>query len=725
MRFNKRNYVAQVDTRDCGVAVLSMVARHYGSRIRLATLREMAKTTLEGTTALGLVKAAEQLGMTARAIRADRHLFESQTVSYPFIVHVLKHGKLPHYYLVIASGRDWVKIADPDRSVGIRKLPLNVFEQEWTGVCLFMAPAPSYEPKREQGDSLSQLLPLLGQSHGMILNIVCASLLVWGLTVVGSFYMQAVVDTYIPSSLSRTLGVVSLGMMGMYVFQKVLQFAKEYLLVVLGQRLSIEVILAYIRHLFRLPMSFYATRRTGEMTSRFSDASTIIETLAHGIVAVCVDSLVIILMSILLLYQNPTLFLLSIASLPLYAALILGFIPLFRRLAYRTMESNAILSSSIIEDINGIETIKSLAVEANRYHKIDAEFAHYLQQGFQQAKVLLVQSSLKQGVQCVMMVLILGVGAYQVMEGRMSLGQLLAFQALMGYFNSSLEEILGLQSRIQSAKVANSRLNEVFFIEKEQTQETMRIRDDALEGPIHFETVSYRYGYGKDVLHQLSLMIPQGSKIAIVGLSGSGKSTLGKLLVNFYPVASGRITVNGYDIAYMDQSQLRRQVHYLPQEPYIFSGTIYENLTLGMKEGTTFETVQAICALCEIQQDIESLPQGYQTTLTSDSTTLSGGQKQRIALARALLADASVYILDESTSQLDLLTEDRVIRHLLQLEKTIIFIAHRLSIAEHCDSVVVLHEGRVVQQGSHEQLVNEEGLYQQLQRRHSHGFDEL
>ena len=714
MKFRKRHYRAQVDTRDCGVAALAMVLGYYGSYVSLATLREKAKTTNDGTTALGLVKVAEELGFETRALKADMTLFGMEEVSYPFIAHVLKDGKLLHYYVVTGYDKHTIHVADPDPQVKMTKIPRECFAQEWTGITIFLAPSPAYKPSQEKKNGLLDFIPLLTKQKGLITNIVLATLLVTVINIVGSYYLQSIIDTYVPDQLKTTLGMISVGLIIVYILQQFLSYAQEYLLLILGQRLSIDVILSYIKHVFQLPMSFFATRRTGEIISRFTDANRIIDALASTILSIFLDVSIVSVIAVVLFSQNASLFFLTLLGIPVYALIIFLFMKPFEKMNHETMEANSVLSSSIIEDINGIETIKSLTSEKQRYQKIDKEFVTYLKKSFAYSRSESLQKILKAAARLILNVLILWVGATLVMDQKISLGQLITYNTLLVYFTNPLENIINLQTKLQAARVANERLNEVYLVQSEFEEEKLIQDLSLLQANIEFRGVSYKYGYGKNVLSDIEFSIPAGSKTSFVGVSGSGKTTLAKMLVNFYDPNQGEIYLGGVNLNQLDKKALRQYINYLPQQPYVFNGTILENLLLGAREGTSQEDILRAVELAEIRADIERMPLNYQTELTADGAGISGGQRQRIALARALLTDAPVLILDEATSSLDILTEKRIIDNLMQLDKTIIFIAHRLTIAERSEKVVVLDQGRIVESGSHQKLLEKEGFYYHL-----------
>lgn len=707
-------YVSQIDMRDCGVAALASVAKHYGSHFSLAHLRELAKTNKEGTTALGIVEAAKKIGFETRAVKADMALFEMDDIPYPCIVHVNKQGKLQHYYVIYKAKKDYLIIGDPDPSVGVTKMTKADFAKEWTGVTIFLAPAASYKPHKDKKNGLMSFLPIIFKQKALLTYIILASLLVTLINIVGSYYLQGILDDYIPNQLQSTLGIVSIGLVVTYIMQQIMSFSQQYLLVVLSQRLTIDVILSYIRHIFELPLSFFATRRTGEVISRFTDANSIIDALASTILSLFLDVSILFIVGSVLILQNAKLFLITLIALPVYAIIIFAFMKPFERMNHDVMQANSMVSSAIIEDINGIETIKSLTSEETRYRNIDSEFVEYLDKSFTLNKYEAMQASLKQGAQLILNVAILWYGSRLVMTGKISVGQLITYNTLLSYFTRPMENIINLQTKLQSAKVANKRLNEVYLVSSEFDNKQVIDNQEFLKGDLVFDDVSYKYGFGRDTLSHIKLRIKEGEKVSLVGVSGSGKTTLAKMMVNFYSPNQGQITLGGYDYKTIDKKVLRQHINYLPQQSYVFSGSILDNLTLGASDAITQEDIIKACEIAEIRADIEAMPMAYHTEL-SDGAGLSGGQKQRLAIARALLTKSPVLILDEATSGLDVLTEKRVIHNLLALkDKTIIFVAHRLSIAKQTDRVIVLDKGQIIEQGHHEQLMQNPGFYAQL-----------
>lgn len=684
---SKYPYISQVDQRDCGVATLAMILKHYDSSYSLAYLRELAQTSREGTSALGLVEAGKQLGFETQAIRADLDLFKQENLSYPFIVHVVKDGGLQHYYTVFGKDKGQVVIGDPDPSKKVIKLSLEDFDKEWTGVALFFEPGENYIKYKEEVPGLLSFLPILFRRKSLIAVIVLLSFLVTLVNIIGSYYLQSIIDRLIPQEDYALLTMISLGLCIAYLAQQVFTFFKDYLLHRLGNYLSISVILPYIKHVLSLPISFFSSRRTGEITSRFGDANTIIDALASTILSIFLDVTIVITLAVALILQNRSLFLMTLTVVPLYVLIILAFYKLFEKENYQLMEANSQVNTAVIDDLRGIETLKSLRVEERRYQEIEVKFHDYLKKSLSKAKWQLTQDGLKTGVQLVFNVFILWYGAQLVMEGQLSSGQLITYNMLLNYFTSPLINIINLQSKIQQAKVANNRLQEVYVVNKEEKGQLK----DLFFKQLDLKGVSHRFSYQQETLHNIDLTINKGEKIALMGQSGSGKTTLAKVLSGYHTKSSGHVSLDKGSIS---QAELRQLVTYVPQQTYVFTGTILENLLLGLEGEVDEQVILRACEQADILADIQKMPLGFQTQVSEDGG-LSGGQKQRLAIARALLSKQPILIFDEATSGLDSDTESRVMANLAKIKRTMIFIAHRNSVRQHVSRVVTMVSGQI------------------------------
>lgn len=713
MKINYPHYVAQVDEADCGVAALAMILHNFGSVYPIAKLRDLARTTKQGTTALGLVKAAKHLGLDVIPIQADISLFDDPEITYPLIAHVIKDDLL-HYCVVFKADQDYIYVADPDPATKVQKMTRDEFGRLWSGVSLLFSPAKEYTPQKEPLAGLTTMFQQLTNYKKDISGIIIAALLITLISIVGSYYLQLIIDRFIPSKSINGLAILAGSLLVVYVFNSLFNYLRDVILTRLDQKLTSQISLRYIHHVYRLPMRFFSTRKTGEITSRFNDINKIIDALSSTIISMFLDVGVMVIIGIVLSLYDQSLFLTTISTIPIYVIIIYAFNKRFAKLDQEQMESNAQLSSAIIEDLKGVETLKVLQLENIRYKNVEKQFADFLRKNLTYVKTKSFQDAIKMWIQYGLVTIILFQGAILVIQDRLSIGTLMAFNALLAFFVSPLQNIINLQPKLQEAKVANNRLNEVLQVYTEKSDTNSQDQTDLI-GPISIQHVDYSYEYSRPILQDIKLQIGCNDKLAIVGLSGSGKSTLAKLLVGFYLPTQGQIEFNQHKTTEINLCDIRQYVHYLPQSPQLFSGTIKDNLLMGLDREVSAEEIDNACKLALIYNDIQEMPLKYETKLDEEATALSGGQKQRLTIARALLTSARVLIFDESTSSLDPITEKRIVENLLSIkDRTMIFIAHRLSIAKKVNKVVVMRDGKIIEQGTHQELLNHHQEYYNL-----------
>ena len=701
---------------DCGVAALCMILKNYGSYYSLNELQDMVQMDLNGTSVKGIVKAAQKLGFDVKAIKANEKIFDYENIPFPFIVHV-KKKEILHYYVIFEFKKKGIIIGDPDAKIGISKITKTQFLSEWDGICIFFNPTIDYNKRQYKGIEKNGYGQILKKQKLLILGLIILSLVITAINISSTYFLQFVIDNIIIKKSVFILTIFSISFIVVYICHSIAFYYRQILITLFGQKISVDISLAYIRHVICLPMSFFTIHKTGEIVSRFNDSNKITDTLGNFVVSSILDIAMIIIVGIFLYIQNLSLSIVVMMVFPIYIAIIILFSKPFNELNYKTMESGSQLNSSIIDALRGIETIKSINSEDKILNSITLEFNDLLKKSLSFSKIINFQYALKLGLDLIVNIVVIWFGAQMVIDNRISVGHLVSYSALLNFFLNPLQNLLELQPKLQTAIVADRRLNEVYLVSKENSISRIINDLELISGDIEIKNLNFQYGLGKKVLKGVSFKIKENEKIALVGLSGSGKSTIAKLLNGFIESENigEEILVNGHNVKDIERNILRNYINYVPQSSYIFSGTILENLTLGCREEVSESEILNAVEIAEIKKDIECLPEKYHTKLRENSLQFSEGQKQRLVIARAVLSKAKVLILDESTSNLDIVTEKKIISNLLKLnDRTIIFIAHRMSVVKKINNIIVLDSGKIIESGNHDELLKLNGIYSKI-----------
>ena len=721
--------VKQHDITDCGAACLATICKQNGYKIGITRIREVAGTDKQGTNVYGLIKAAEQLGFSTKAVKGNKEAFFSE-FPLPCIAHVIVDGNLLHYVVIHKISKKQVIISDP--AVGIVKLKPEEFfgevhekekppKYQWSGVLVMLVKNETFKKGDETKGLFSRFFYLLLPQKKLLLHIFVASLIYTVLGILGAFYFKELLDSILPDGLRKTLTTISIGVILLNVFKVLLNAFRSHLMLYLSQKLDIALLLGYYRHVIELPMNFFGTRKVGEIISRFNDAGKVRDAISGATLTIMIDTIMACAGAIILYMQNPRLFGIAVIIVMLYGIIVTLFHRSYEKLNRKQMENNSQLTSYMVESLNGIQTVKSYNAERKVNRETEVKFVKLLRSVFNLSWVSNIQASLKFFIELVGGVIILWVGGVSVINGEMTIGALITFNSLLAYFLDPIKHLIDLQPQIQTAVVAADRLGEILELEAEKDEsEYKKMTPESLSGDIEIKNLNFRYGTRKLVLENIDITIKNGQKVAFVGESGSGKTTLSKLLLNLYSAESGEILINGNNIKDINIETLRERIAYIPQETFLFSGSIFENLTLGLDNATMDDIIDA-SKMAQAHDFINELPLRYQTRLEENGTNLSGGQRQRLAIARAMLKKPDILILDEATSNLDAITEralDRTI-HEFAGNMTTIFIAHRLSTIKNCDVIYVMDKGKIIESGTHKELILQGGKYAYLVKQQS------
>jgi ATP-binding cassette subfamily B protein len=710
--------VRQNDQSDCGAAALATVALHYGLPAGLQQLRDLAGTDRYSSNVLGLQQAAEKLGFTAKGVKAGyEHLGE---LPLPVIAHVLNDAGEGHFVVVFRVKKGAVVVGDPAR--GVETLPRDRFCGRWTGFLLRLEPSPrlAARPGSAPAGPWRRFLGLLNLHTGFLAEAFACALLMTVLGVATSYFIQHLVDSVLVHHQARLLDALGLGMVLVVVFRVLFSVVRQYLLAHVGRQADLVLISGYARHLLGLPLRFFEMRRVGEILSRVQDAAKVREAInGTTLTAVLDGTLVVGMLAVLFVYDVP-LALVSTAFIPLLVVAVLVHHPAAQRKAREAMEDAAHLSAHLVEDVAGVETIKAFRAERLRAEEGEGRLVRLVQSNFVLQLLSLSMGAAGTLVTGVAGVVILWYGGHRVLAGALTVGQLLFFYTLLGYMLGPLERLATINLKIQDALVAVDRLYQIMDLDLEPLAGDRKLAFTGVRDAVELRDVDFRYGYGANVLEQVNLRIPAGQTVAVVGESGSGKSTLLKLLMGFYEPTGGRVLIDGVDLRDYSLGSLRERVGLVAQDPFIFNGTVRENIALGRPDAP-LEDVLAAARAAGLEEFVAGLPQRYDTPIGERGANLSGGQRQRLAIARALLRRPEILLFDEATSHLDTATE-RAIQENLRTAlagKTAVLVAHRLSTVKQADRIYVLHRGRVTEEGTHEQLLARQGWYAALWRSQS------
>ena len=721
--------VKQHDITDCGAACLATICKQNDYKIGITRIREVAGTDKQGTNVYGIIKAAETLGFSAKGVKGDKEAFFSE-FPLPCIAHVIMDGNLLHYVVIHKITKKQVVIADP--GAGIVKLTPEEFfgdvhnegkppKYQWSGVLILLVKSESFQTGDETKGLFQRFIHLLLPQKKLIIHIFIASLIYTILGILAAFYFKVLVDDILPDSLMKTLTTLSIGIIVLNIFKVILNAFRTHLLLYLSQKLDITLLLGYYRHVLELPMNFFGTRKVGEIVSRFNDASKVRDAISGATLTIMIDTLMAVAGAVILYLQNVQMFGITVIMVVLYLIIVLAFNKWYEQLNRKQMEDNSQLTSYLVESLNGIQTVKAYNAERKANRETEIKFVKLLKSIFDLSWVSNLQSSLKIFVELVGGVVILWVGSVCVIKGQITIGQLITFNSLLVYFLDPVKNLINLQPQMQTAVVAADRLGEILDLEAEKGEnERKKLCPDSLSGDIVFKDVSFRYGTRQLVLEDINLTIKKGQKVAFVGESGSGKTTLSKLLLHLYKAESGNILINDNNIADIQIEKLREKIAYISQETFLFSGSILDNLSLGLDYATMDDVIEATKS-AQAHDFINELPLRYETRLEENGANLSGGQRQRLSIARAMLKKPDILIMDEATSNLDAITEKQLDKTISEYSEnmTTIFIAHRLSTIKNCDQIFVMDKGRIIERGTHEELKQLGGKYSMLAKQQS------
>lgn len=704
-----RNYVCvrQLGESDCGAAALATVVAFHGGSVTVSEMRERCGTDRSGTTAGGLVEGARWAGFEPRVLRTSLDGLHDQQL--PVVAQLSKDGGALHWVVVLQVSRRRLLVADP--ALGFLRIGVAEFERLWTGVTIVLPLRSSASLPRgaERPSPARRVASLAWDQRRPIALAAVLGLLCTGLAYSTSLFVRHVLDSVLPGHRSEALPMLALAMTALLI----LRFALLSIRHTIGLRCEGEIesglMTRYFRSVFAAPLAFLGGRRAGEILARAKGAQ-MVRGVAGGIVLMSGTDLVFVLGTLAVLFSwRPGVAAILLASMLSMGALFLVFAQRFKVAIGDYLASIQARDGRLIEDLLGMETIKALRMEGRRSEEARTLEARYRSKLARVSTLGHWIGSITGIVGGLASILLLWLGGGAVLAGALSIGDLVFLVTLLGLIGGAMDRLAGMWISVHQGLIAIDHLGEVLDAptEAQGTRTLHRVK-----GGIRLEGVTLKYGRGAEGLRDVTLDLPIGARMAIVGGSGSGKSSVARLLTRLYDPTEGQMLIDGAEARDFTLESLRRRVVLVPQEPFLFHGSVAENIAIGRPNASQAEIVAA-AKLARVHEFLDGLPAKYNTLCGERGKNLSAGQRQRIALARAFLTRPDVLILDEATSHLDPETERALLEGAEEFlrGRAVLTITHRLWMAREADRVVFMDNGRVLEQGSHEELVAAGGRY--------------
>ncbi|MBQ9406339.1 MAG: type I secretion system permease/ATPase [Desulfovibrio sp.] len=700
---------------DSALACLVRVAAHFSIPADISQLSRAYITDFRAVDTTGLLTASRELGLKSRAYEGVT-LERLEKMPRPLVCRMVDGG----FVLITRIDEDGVVLFDPRMKEGEQLLVVarDFFRGKWTGEAVLFAKRYQLAKALDkvEGFGFRWFLPVVAKYKPFLLKVLFMSLVLQVLGLLTPLFTQTIIDRVLVHHSVSTMDVLIGGMILVAIFNQWMLALRSYLFIHTTNKIDVTLSAHLFRKVTELPAKYFDKWQVGDIVSRMGELETVRSFLTGTALTVVLDvAFATVYLVVMFLYSNVLSYIVWI-TIPIYVVLNALIAPIYKKRINERFLLAAENNSFNIETITGIRTVKTMGVEQTFVGRYEEILSRFLKSALSVLNVANVAGSIGMFLQLAFNLAILWIGAYTVMQNNLSVGQLIAFQMLAGQVIAPVLRLVNMWQYFQQIRVSMTRMADIMDEKSEPAFDPNRTTLKGLKGDVIFDKVNFRYkADSKNVLSDVSLRIGAGAKVGIVGRSGSGKSTLTKLIQRLYVPDSGRVMVDGVDIAQVETAWLRRQIGIVLQENFLFAGTIKENIAIALPNATD-EEIFAAAKLAGADDFIQEMPQKYDTFVGERGSLLSGGQRQRVSIARALLLDPRILIFDEATSALDTESEQKILANIGEISRgrTMLMIAHRLSTVKHCDAIIAMDHGRIMEVGTHEQLMARKGYYYHL-----------
>lgn len=705
---------------DSGLQCLALVAQLNQVAVDPAGLQHRFGRGDRGCSVQDILRAARSLNLRAKLVpgcdlagvrRMLPAIVPARDGSFLVLARISGEGAGPTRCLVQHPGPG-----------GPTDISLEEFEEMWSGDLVLLTPRSTVGPGWARKFNLHWFTPSLVKYRKLFFEVIVASFFLQLFALVTPLFFQVVMDKVLVHKGFTTLDVLAFGFVVVVAFEAVVGGLRNYLFSHTTNRVDVELGARLFHHLARLPLAYFEARQVGQTVARVRELDAIRNFITGTALTLLIDLSFTFVFFAVLWYYSPTLTWIVLGSLPFYLGLSVLITPLLRRRLDEKFRCGAANQAFLTETVTGIQTVKAQAVEPQMQRRWEDQLASYVTASFRAQNLNNIASQVAGFISKMVTLLIIWWGAHLVIAGALTVGQLVAFNMIAGRVTGPILKLVQLWQDFQQAGISLRRLGDILNAPLESSSEPNRSTPGQLRGAVSFERLRFRYRPdGPLVLDELSFSVQPGQVIGLVGRSGSGKSTMARLVQRLYVPEAGRVLLDGMDLAMLDTAWLRRNIGVVQQESFLFNRSVRDNIALA-NTGLSLEHVVRCARISGAHEFIQDLAQGYDTLIGEQGSNLSGGQRQRIAIARALVSNPRILILDEATSALDYESERIVQENMgaIARGRTVFIIAHRLSTVRHCDCIVVLDQGRIVESGSHQQLLEANGYYARLYGHQNH-----